>query len=485
MEDIQYLKAHGTSRSFVFFLDSNMRDRNIFPNDNEYAISFAIPFKNVYSIDILDVSIPRTEYIVDLDNNMFVYHAVINGLYVEDIVELPIGDYTSDILVSSLNELCAYISVSKISPLTEQYIFKSDYDFAIDISKTNIATIIGFDAMMYASRYIQSSDDRNKYDPSDIGTLVVFDDDDIERFIPITYGLASVINIIYQSIYIEQNCVFKTISFPITSSSETTTYKLYILNSSNNLVFEIDSNTPSFISEQYILLTQETLYYFKIVTIDRLQTNRTIQIPTRQISNEHEKLYIVPFESSESFRNNDDKLEFVTDTEVCMMYHLHVDIKKYSITAPGRYNFASDRYLILRCKEIESHTLTSIKMFEHDTHNLFTYGIAKIKLGSFGYQNERFDFNKIPMVEFHPIGKLDRLTFRFEKMNNKLYDFKGIHHTMTIKINYYLPELPNFKNNILTPMYDPTDINTRQRYTNNNHIQPSQPTASNQSDNYY
>ena len=56
--------------------------------------------------------------------------------------------------------------------------------------------------------------------------------------------------------------------------------------------------------------------------------------------------------------------------------------------------------------------------------------------------------------EFHPIGKLSRLTFRFETSDGKLYDFKGVNHNIVYAIYYYEPiqkQLPT--NSILNPEY--------------------------------
>jgi len=52
----------------------------------------------------------------------------------------------------------------------------------------------------------------------------------------------------------------------------------------------------------------------------------------------------------------------------------------------------------------------------------------------------RFDFVNFVKKPFHPIGKLGRLTFRFEMPNGLLYDFKGIDHNMLMTVKYYVPK---------------------------------------------
>ena len=73
------------------------------------------------------------------------------------------------------------------------------------------------------------------------------------------------------------------------------------------------------------------------------------------------------------------------------------------IIAPGLYNFIGERYILLRSKEIEDNMYNSRTFENSDNEPITTLGIAKFKLGVFGYRDERFDFTRIPIQEFHPI----------------------------------------------------------------------------------
>ena len=66
MEDVQYLKDHSTKESYMFNVDSKDRDKDTYYSPAEYAVKFSAPFKLVYSLEVLDASIPRTQYGVDL-----------------------------------------------------------------------------------------------------------------------------------------------------------------------------------------------------------------------------------------------------------------------------------------------------------------------------------------------------------------------------------------------------------------------------------
>jgi len=66
----------------------------------------------------------------------------------------------------------------------------------------------------------------------------------------------------------------------------------------------------------------------------------------------------------------------------------------------------------------------------------------------------RLDYSGVPTREFFPIGKLTKLSFRFETINGQLYDFKGVNHTITFAIHYYqAARQEQFKSGLLNPNY--------------------------------
>jgi hypothetical protein len=142
------------------------------------------------------------------------------------------------------------------------------------------------------------------------------------------------------------------------------------------------------------------------------------------------------------------------NTRYLRYYHSYFNIKtgNYEITSPGIVFFIGEKYIVLRSPEIEGHAFGSLA---YTNYNL---GIAKFKVNSVGYNDERTELSKLPIREFHPIGKLSKITFRFETSAGNLYDFKGVNHMITYVITYYRPLLtiqnefkpilnPNYKNN--------------------------------------
>ena len=133
---------------------------------------------------------------------------------------------------------------------------------------------------------------------------------------------------------------------------------------------------------------------------------------------------------------------------------------KYNIIAPGLVCFTGEKYIILRSPEIEEHSFGSLA---YTNNNL---GIAKFRTNSLGFNDEKLYVTKIPIREFHPIGKLSKITLRFETSDKKLYDFKGINHNITLAICYYEPTFKPIEefNSILNPNY--TNNFNNYKYTN-------------------
>ena len=135
-------------------------------------------------------------------------------------------------------------------------------------------------------------------------------------------------------------------------------------------------------------------------------------------------------------------------------YHSYLNSKtgNYEITSPGIVFFIGEKYIVLRSPEIEEHAYGSLA---YTNYNL---GIVKFKVNSVGYNDEKLEMTRLPIREFHPIGKLSKLTFKFETSTGLPYDFKGVNHIITYLITYYRPLLsakhefkpilnPNYKNN--------------------------------------
>ena len=105
---------------------------------------------------------------------------------------------------------------------------------------------------------------------------------------------------------------------------------------------------------------------------------------------------------------------------------------QFKIVPPGIINMVTENYVILRCPEIENHSRGS-----YDANDV-SPGLALFTIDvKSGYAANKNEFFSVKYKEFHPIGKLSRLHFRFErKSDQRLYDFKGIdlHFILSLKM---------------------------------------------------
>jgi len=125
--------------------------------------------------------------------------------------------------------------------------------------------------------------------------------------------------------------------------------------------------------------------------------------------------------------------------------------KQFGLISPGMLNLASENYLILRCDEIENHLRGSYDVKD------FSPGLGVLNIDVQGYATGRTEFFSVKYKEFHPIGKLSKMKFRFErKTDGKLYDFKNIDLHFILSIKFLRPIQKEFFNkSTLNPNYNP------------------------------
>lgn len=322
IEDIDYLKKNSIKQSYTILIDSGDRDRNIYPEPQEYVINFEQPFRNVIGIEVIDASIPRTMYSIDMYNCTLVYYIgsdnddiIINGFNSSNYninkfktFTMPLGDYSLQTFIPTFNNIMTDLQIESVSnppELTNLITFTCSNPFILNMYESTMSETLGFDT------------------------------------------------------YIKKN---------------NNDYYTYIQKYNNNKIFS-------------------------------------------------------------------------------KLYHSIHNIKRnnYTVTSPGMVYFIGDKYVILRCPEIEDHLYSSLS---YSKHNL---GIAKFRVNSLGYNDGALIITKMPVREFHPIGKLNNIHLIFQTNNGMPYDFKGINHNIVFAIYYYEPTISKIENfnSILNPNYKP------------------------------
>lgn len=104
---------------------------------------------------------------------------------------------------------------------------------------------------------------------------------------------------------------------------------------------------------------------------------------------------------------------------------------EFRIVPPGILNMITENYVLLRCPEIENHIRGSYDV------NDASPGLALFNIDESGYVRTDTEFYSVVYKEFHPIGKLSKLHFKFErKTDGELVDFKGVdvHFILSVKM---------------------------------------------------
>jgi hypothetical protein len=129
-------------------------------------------------------------------------------------------------------------------------------------------------------------------------------------------------------------------------------------------------------------------------------------------------------------------------------YHSIKIDNKYRIIALGIVYLIGSEYIILKCPEIEEHLYGSLSYTKN------TVGLAKIRVSNWGLNEETTSYLKLKLREFHPIGKLSKITLKFENAEGLLYDFRGVNHNIVFAIYYYsAKQKQNFEKSVINPEY--------------------------------
>ena len=592
IEDINYMKENSIKQAYTFIIDSSDRDRNMYPNPNNYVVNFSTPFKNIIGMEIIDASIPRAMYTIDVDNNELYYYIgndvddeiIADGIQISNSADLMLRNgaaianssnlqlsgggyailsnsiniyniYRANALATSAsavaknstiggttlgltfnlsvkltiaenNVKCNIIDFSYNHAYTINNIFNNiniqiekdpQEDAAVDlyILTFTIGTriidipIYNFDittnylniywSILNRTWYIGTFDEN-----SNVISYDVFNNcDEIKnvfytrKYIGKKYEAESNWNNsnvlllkdfkIYNVAMASSNVMLDMINLTHPPATLPIWYKMKDSSeSSDNTIINDGYNSSIDYKDifKYIYISPGD-YTFKtfITKYNELTQNNDLEIMFSETTTPPELSNLIDIFTkaplivdmkrttlSENLgfdlyptANNEDRYisksppSLTTDSVLAKMFYsrLNKDYKpnvttnnKWIITSPGIVYFIGNKYIIMRCPEIEEHLYRSL------SYSKYTLGLAKFRVDSVGINSEKLTITKIPVREFHPIGKLSRMTLRFETNKGSLYDFKGINHNIIFAIFYYEPIQKNVPTrSILNPEY--------------------------------
>jgi hypothetical protein len=619
IEDINYMKENSIKQSYTFIIDSSDRDRNMYPNPNNYVVNFATPFKNIIGMEIIDASIPRSMYTIDIDNNSIYYYIgnydgddfngdkngdeiIEDGIQINNSAHLELKTSISNtnlITIGSSNLIS--IDSSNLSSGGRYDVFGSNLN-AIDTYGSNIKIYDGRYAIINNSINIYNIyDNTTNIGGSSIGITFylcfkpILAENTTCNILNFSYNHTYTITNTYSSINIDiaygiNNTYILTFKIgtkivPITITYDNdnnlnifwsimkTTWHIGIFDGTNNAIYtgiiencDVMYNvfyTRKYIGKKYgsasswvnnnILILKDFKIYNVAIMTDKMFdyfnnsygfVNMVVwynmnapAIYKKTIEGNNQVFYyniinngshpeinymdvfkkisvspgdytfksfvkkfneLSPDDLEITFAETSSPPELTSLIDIFSKAPLIVDMKrstisenlgfdlyptfnnetryiykpynisasglikmfysrknndvainsKYIITSPGIVYFIGNKYIILRCPEIEEHLYRSL------SYSKYTLGLAKFRGESVGINSEKLSITKLPVREFHPIGKLSRLSLRFETNKGGLYDFKGINHNIIFAIFYYEPIQKSIpKKSILNPEY--------------------------------
>jgi hypothetical protein len=497
IEDVEYLIDNSAQESSMVFIDSSKRDRRFFPTPSEYHIEFEEPMRSVFGMDVLDATIPGTMYNVDVHNNSMIVIAVdstrsanlvrAGGTDAAETAALQADFYSMGFSV----QLKALMAASKLK--TGIVVIDGD-----DFSGT-APSVMGIDSAypcyLMVRRVVRgvpmtrlSSYDASKPAPPGsalIGNVVYVMTDVTTPGVNVQ--LAQWLDEEIPDLCVTRSSVAGGSSrFAGASASselfDLTYYRLYPISPAQRDAFQAGA-APILYSMHLVPVLFQVGNYTVATLLLELQkamvascginivstSSGTVEVQGKYrftTTADIRFLFAVSYSTSGPLLGFDlyaDMSVASVDTESrpynAVLFGtderpFFMSVRKAAgqqLDAPGLVNLLGLRYITLRCKEIEENMGCIGK------YGAFSTGIGVFKLASASELAQlRFDFVSLIRKPFHPIGKLTRMTLRFERSDGTLYDFKGINHQLLITIKYYVPaKKDRFVSTVLNPDYDP------------------------------
>lgn len=457
--------------SYKMLIDSSRRDSTTEPNASEYTIDISsTPFKNVVSVDLIAASVPRTGYVIDSGFDTFSYAMGSPPYDASNIVSVTLtgGDYNLSQICDEINRAVTAAAASGASvPVASPYtnpaeisnkiVFDSPVPFSVFLDRKSLGGRIGFGVAVTQSGVdsgwfngTPSWQEKNFIDSnvyvavqtSNISTTSAFIGPmEFSDYITIGSGVACEQQFTSLVTGVPSYATF-TVSDPGTGS----TLSVEVLDSSDGVVAS-GSAYANVQGDVYVSLvandstsgiTMDSIYKLKVT-------------PSGGSCSIYKNPQNLPNDP-----NNSLSLGGVTqsvDDALCAT--LAVDTSGYRVVSPGVVDLTGDRFLIVRCPEIETYTVRGERLAAETVHP----GIGLLTLGTYGFTESKLDFaNAKPRTLQTPIAKLSKFTIRLESQDGTTYPTRGCDHSLLICIRTAVPKASlrgNAPDSLLAPGYDP------------------------------
>lgn len=498
IEDVDYMIQNSQPDAAVLFIDSAKRNKNFYSTPSDYVVDLPDPIRNVFGIEIIDAAIPAAMWNIDKHNNAFAYSLVFPQTgssptdfrkwfqeiqYNRYFDSLFTGEWTSYVL------MCLDPASYELIRSNPQIVIEPDSHNGVFLRHAIPNTIHGITTSVFTSKE-GTSDSTHYYFKYMMGTYSIpLADPLLDVIKNRDYYIHNDLTLVYYDMfYITEKSVEVAVGMQQVVGG--TARKLFDMMMSN-IYHEIErGNYDAKGVYQYLQSVVESIFsanFAKPLTLLTLAPDVTVnygQIEKQSImkwvmgnnfpfifdmkkstcrdilgfsthSYENQSdLYtkLVHYDNDQLFMSNSVQNPLLTDASVTTAGEDGgIEPIVNILTPPGVINLTGVRYVLLRIPEIEEHMGGNITY----GNNTNFPGIALFKLLTDNQISQlRFDFLSLIRKPFHPIGKVSRLTLRFELSDGTLYDFKGVDHNMTLQIKYYAQKpVPRQAVSMLNPNY--------------------------------
>ncbi len=491
MDDVEYLERVGKDESFLFLADSAKRDKSVYPSPAEYAVTFNSPFRNVVGFELVEVNVPRTDYIVDSTENTLTYSVDVPSsitTWQTDVeagtrtATFSPGDYNLSQLVEHMNEVLANVAATNgdttvlqvatttvPSEISNKIRIESSGPFCVlgdssairttiglgdpvSTTATGYATVPGYtlnaprgasgvfvatqgplgNGVTFSSFVGPFPGDETKYEGV-YGARTVR-----EYFTAAEAGTPTAVNAFFASLGAAPAGGW-TLDVRVARSSDDATLATGTLTTTGD---DYDPVTSVLTATGNFVAGVE--YFVEFTTTE-----------TTDASNCAALWYDYPnLPPTGSYAA-------VNGTLVHAGQDFCVDVVSgawgYEISPPGIVNLRGARYIKVRCPELEQF------LYRDRVGEPTSAGIGMVDLIGYGFQNQRYNFVHYPAKKFHPIGKIQKLTLRLERPDGTLYDAQGVDNTLLCAITFRTtPKSGGTESFPAAPGYDPDFIKIQQ-----------------------
>jgi hypothetical protein len=495
MDDVDYLKRHGQDQSFLFLADSAKRDKTVYPSPAEFSVSFNSPFRNVVGFELVEVNVPRTDYIIDSTENTLTYSLTAPTSITAWATEVDPtkrtatfqpGDYNLPQLIEHMNGVLAEVAnvhgdsaslqvapTTVPSEISNKIRIESSAPFCVLGDASTIRSTLGLGdpvSATGATGYSTVPGYGLNFPNGASGVFVaqeglIGDGVTFPALVgPLPSGENDGSEGVYGSRTVEQHFTAQEAGVPTSVSA-------YLASLGTAPAGGWTANVRvTYASNNHAIATGNIVS----TGSDFTPSTSALTATGRFVQGQN---YVVEFTPADAGTdaNNCAALWYtasnlppvagsyaaVDGTLVHSGSDFCTDVVAgawgYEVLPPGIVNLRGARYIKVRCPELEQY------MYRDRVGEPTSAGIGMVDLIGYGYQNQRYNFVNYPISKFHPIGKIQKLTFRLERPDGTMYDAQGVDNTLLCAITYRVsPQGDPAQSYPAAPGYDPDYIKIQQ-----------------------